>query len=467
MKKYVCFLLSLLVTPVFFTSCLNDEEYEYDDYCYISGFTLGSLRRTLFTYSIDGEDSVYSTTFAGNLFPMTIDQRALTIENMDSLPLRTDLSAVLTTATYEGVLAWRKASLAEDDDSLWTAYSSSDSLDLREPLHFACIASDGLSYRTYTLTVNVHQQNADSTVWNEVGEAEALDEVGNRKVICWNDMIMVLGEESDGTLLCIQHPMETSGDWIVYSTSGTEGADVATLQRQDAALFLSNADGQIIKSSNALDWVVSDYPAQDGLQLVGASGARLYALLGGKLVSSGGGEWEEEPLDDDEEYLPCKQVYSFAYELPDGRNRMMMVGARDNDSDASCMVWAKTWKSDAEEAEATWMFYVPNETDKRRCPVMENLNVVEYDDGFLAFGGGSRDGMYAAMDSVLYSQDHGITWKPYDNDDMIVDPLIQEVAQDAKYIVSAVDSDKYLWVMLDKYVWRGRINRLGFLRQDP
>ncbi len=467
MKKYVCFLLSLLVTPVFFTSCLNDEEYEYDDYCYISGFTLGSLRRTLFTYSIDGEDSVYSTTFAGNLFPMTIDQRALTIENMDSLPLRTDLSAVLTTATYEGVLAWRKASLAEDDDSLWTAYSSSDSLDLREPLHFACIASDGLSYRTYTLTVNVHQQNADSTVWNEVGEAEALDEVGNRKAICWNDMITVLGEESDGSLLCMQHPMETSGDWIVYSTSGTEGADVTTLQRQDVALFLSNADGQIIKSSNALDWVVSDYPTQDGLQLVGASGARLYALLGGKLVSSGGGEWEEEPLDDDEEYLPCKQVYSFAYELPDGRNRMMMVGARDNDSEASCMVWAKTWKSDAEEAGAAWMFYVPNETDKRRCPVMENLNVVEYDDGFLAFGGDSRDGMYAAMDSVLYSQDHGITWKPYDNDDMIVDPLIQEVAQDAKYIVSAVDSDKYLWVMLDKYVWRGRINRLGFLRQDP
>ncbi len=453
--------------PTLFTSCLQDnDKVEYTDYCYITSFSLGTLRRTMFTVSSEGEDSVYRTTFSGTSFPMTIDQIALTIENMDSLPLRTDLSAVLTSASFQGVLVWRKANLEEGEDSLWTTYNSSDSLDLREPLHLACLATDGYSVRIYTLNVNVHKQNADSTVWDEVGEVSALEGMGTRKAFCLNGSIMILGEEGNGNVACVEHPMGTSDEWITYSTSGTDGVDLQTLQKQGEVLYLSNADGQVLRSENALDWTQADFPAQEGLQLVGASERRLYALLDGKLVSSDGASWEEEALDDESEYLPTQQVYSFSYQLPDGQKRLMMVGERDDSEDMSCMVWAKSWKGE-EESNATWMFYVPNGTDKRRCPVMDNLNVVAYDDGFLAFGGASRDGQYAPMDSVLYSRDHGVSWKPYENDDMIVDPLIQDDAENARHIVSTVDDEEYLWVIIDKKVWRGRINRLGFLRQDP
>ncbi len=458
-------MLLAMATTALFTSCLTSDEAEYDDYCYISGFTLGSMRRTLFTISSEGEDSSYTTTFAGSLFPMTIDQRKLTIENMDSLPLRTRVDKVLTTVTYEGVLAWRKASPLAVEDSSWTAYSSSDSLDFTEPLHFACFASDGLSYRIYTVNVNVHKQKGDSTVWNEVSEADVLGSMGARKAICFGGQIIVLGEDGSDGLICVKHPMETDGEWVSYYTTGAEGADVATLQRQGDELYLSDESGQVLRSGNAVDWTEASFPQEEGLKLVGASDQRLYALLDGKLVSSDGGDWTEESLDDDSSNLPTEQVYSFAYQLPDGQDRLMMVGARDNIDDTDCVVWAKAWQRDEEQA--TWMYYTPNGTDKYRCPVKENLNVVAYDDGFLAFGGANRDGSHEAMDSVLYSRDHGITWKPYDNDDMEVDPRIQEAAQDAKYIVSAVDEDNYLWVMVDEKVWRGRINRLGFQRQDP
>ncbi len=470
MKRYthLLLLLATAVASVPFSSCLSDDDAEYDDYCYISGFTLGSLKRTMFTISSEGEDSVYSTTLSGSLFPMTIDQRALTIENQDSLPLHTRVDAVLATVTYDGILVWRKAGVEaeEGEDIVWTSYDSSDSIDFTEPLLFACFASDGLSYRTYTVNVNVHQQKGDSTVWNEVGEAEALGGMGARKALCLGGQITILGDDGSGSLSCVKHPMGTGGDWVAYSTTGTAGADVATLQRQGNALFLSDESGQVLSSENAVDWTVASFPQEEGLRLVGASDVRLYALLGDRLVSSDGGDWTTESLDEDGSYLPSEQVYSFYYQLPDGQERLMMVGERGNSDDTSCMVWAKAWR-DEEETQSTWMFYTPNGTDKYRCPTRDNLNVVEYDGGFLSFGGACRDGSREAMDSVLYSQDHGITWKPYDNDDMEVAPLIRETARDASYIVSAVDEDNYLWVIVDKTAWRGRINRLGFLRQDP
>ncbi len=465
MKKYTYLLLAAVAMPILFTSCLQtDDEGEYDDHCYITSFALSSLRRTMYATSSTGEDSTYYSTISGSSFPMTIDQLALTIENMDSLPLRSDLSRVLTSASFQGVLMWRKVDLSEEPDSFWTTYNSSDSLDFREPLHFACLSTDGLTARIYTVKVNAHKQNGDSTVWNAMGEVDALGGFVTRKAFCLKGNVMVLGDEGGGSVACVAH--QEGEDWVTYSTSGAEGADVQSLQRQGDVLYLSNASGQVLSSENALDWTLASYPQQEGLTLVGASDARLYALLDGKLVSSDGTEWQEEALDDESQYLPTQPVYSFSYQLADGQNRLMMVGARDNDDDTSCMVWAKTWRGTAEEG-STWMFYVPNGTDKRRCPVMDNLNVVAYDDGFLAFGGKSRDGYYEPLDSMLYSQDHGVTWKPYENDDMIVDPLMHDEAADAKDIVSAVDDDEYLWVIIDKKVWRGRINRLGFLRKDP
>ncbi|MCD8265566.1 MAG: DUF6242 domain-containing protein [Prevotellaceae bacterium] len=465
MKKYAFLLPLTLLVPFLLASCLSDDEAATDDYCYISGFTLGSLKRTLFTLSVDGEDSVYTTTFQGSLFPMTIDQRALSIENKDSLPIRTQVSAVLATITYEGVLAWRKQD-HEENDTLWNTYSSSDSLDFTSPLELACIASNGNSYRTYTAKLNVHQQKADSTVWDKIGTAEPLNSLGQRKAFCLGGQIMVLGEEADGSIVCAMHPTGTSGEWQSITTNGAEGADLSTLQMSGGTLFLSTSSGKILQSFNALDWVSASYPAEDGLKLVAASPARLYALLEGELVSSDGGDWQAEELDDDAAYLPCGQVFGFSYTLPDGQNRLMIIGQRDNEDDTSCMVWAKAWTSD-EEGEEPWMFYVPNAADKRRCPIREQLNVVAYDDGFLTFGGKTGDGLHEAMDSVLYSADHGITWRPYDDDDMDVDTLITQAAAEARHIVSTVDDEQYLWVFIDSEVWRGRINRLGFLRKDP
>lgn len=141
----------------------------------------------------------------------------------------------------------------------------------------------------------------------------------------------------------------------------------------------------------------------------------------------------------------------------------MIIGQSTEEGTEVTRTWAKSWNKGEEAAEG-WMFYTPNGADKYNLPVLKNLNVLAYDDAFIALGGASSDGTYKPMDEPLRSRDHGVTWKPYTGGDMNIDPEIQKVAAEAGYITCAVDDNNFVWVVVDNRAWKGRINRLGFLR---
>ena len=456
MKKYIFPLLAMIVLPLTMTSCFDDEEeVEYSEDCYISAFSLGTLKRSLYKKSSAGLDSIYTTTFTGTYFPMTINQRNLTIENLDSLPIRTRLGAVLTTVSFQGILVWRKANLTEDADTSWTTYSSSDSIDLREPLHFRVVSESGRSSRTYTVKVNVHQQEADSTHWDSLGTAAALTSMAERKALVWKQQIVVVGKMTDGTLAFVKHPCTTAGEWTSTTTSGAEMAVPTTLQQMGGALFMSTTDGQVVTSNDGATWAQYDAPAQEGLTLVGASDEYLYALADGKLYRTSGSAWEEEALDDEGSNLPTGHLNGVYYTMKNGAKRLMLIGSRTSD-DKEATVWAKAWREGKETTE-TWVYYTPNGADTHHCPIMKGLSIVPYDDGMQALGGD--------LSEILHSYDHGITWKTYDNSDMTADPELQKAAKEAQYLTAAADEESFLWVLVDDRVWRGRINRLGFVRK--
>lgn len=446
------------------SSCDNDEEsVALSDQCYISSFTLGTVRQQRFATDSEGNDSSYTTTFAGRLFPMTIDHRTLTIENPDSLPVHSHVGAVLATVNASGVMGWRRADLEEGADTTWNTYSESDSIDFRHPLTFLVVAPDAKSSRRYTVKVNVHRQKGDSTEWNSKGIVPYLGAMNQRKAFCRDGMLMVLAVNSAGEVVNVQTPLTGEARWQMIAATGAEQAVPTTLQKTSENLYVSTTDGRVLQSTNGVDWSDAGLPAREGLQLVAASEQRVYALIDGNLWSSAGEAWQEERLDDASAMLPATELQGLYYTLPNGQERLMLIGQSEAEGVRVTRIWAKSWNK-GEEASEGWMFYTPNGADKYRLPALANLNVLAYDDAFVALGGASADGAYKPMSEALRSRDHGVTWRPYSAGDMNIDPEIQKAAANAQDITCAVDDNQFVWVLVDNRAWKGRINRLGFLR---
>ena len=158
----------LVLSVLTLSSCLNgdDEEQVYYYDTALTAFKLGSLSRTMHTTSSTGEDSTYTTTVAGSAFAFTIDQQKGLVYNVDSLPIGTDVSKVVFTATTKNSGSFVLNLRTKDGlrDSL-TVYSGTDSIDFTKPLECRVYNQSGTAYRKYMVDVRVHQQNGDDFHW--------------------------------------------------------------------------------------------------------------------------------------------------------------------------------------------------------------------------------------------------------------------------------------------------------------
>ena len=165
-------LLGVAISVVLlFTSCLkgNDDTdlTPYNDTA-ITAFTLGTLNQYLHTTSSTGADSTYKKTLTGSDYNFTIDQLKREIYNPDSLPAGTDVKHVICTiSSYNGGAVYYES--LTNPDSLYY-YSSSDSIDFSQPRKVRIYAYNGANYSTYTIRINVHQQDGDKFSWNKMSQ---------------------------------------------------------------------------------------------------------------------------------------------------------------------------------------------------------------------------------------------------------------------------------------------------------
>ena len=455
-------LLLLLILSFLTMSCSNDDStITYNDYCYIKSVTLGTIKRTTEKRNRGDRTNVISTTttsFSGSAFAMTIDQRNNIIENRDSLPYGSQLSAVLVTINFDGsMVAYReKGSNAE-----WTAYNSTDSLNLTKPLELYTVAGDAESSRIYTFKVNVHKQEGDSLYWDLCeSEVAPLTGMSDMRAFVLNDKLMVLGQKTSGTFLAERSTTEPQGTWEETATTGLPlTTDVQTLCRQDGTLYLSTADGEIFSSTNAKDWQQTGTPYSTGLTLIGKTAKFFYAISEDKLLRSADAEsWEEDRLDTEAIMLPVSEIRTLITQQANGNSRIVMVGQREGNDNA--VVWNKMWNETEKEEDAEWVYFPISPDNRIPCPRLQYLNLLSYDGKCIAFGGASTDESHKALDAMYISQDYGITWRP---DQELYMPVQLEGIEGP--ITSTVDKNNYIWIITNAQVWRGRLNRLGFAQQ--
>ena len=185
------------------------------------------------------------------------------------------------------------------------------------------------------------------------------------------------------------------------------------------------------------------------------------------MVSRDGGvSWQEELLDDDASLLPVQDIALIHYPmyLAENTDYVILVGNRsisEYPQEDIAMVWRKI--VDKDKTTGHWTYMERTDGNRFALPRLENLTIVAYDDGILAMGGKGIGGCDKEPYSQIYqSRDNGITWK-YN----AVYQIPAGFDTSATDVDAVVDKEHYLWLYCtgSKQVWRGRLNRLGWLEK--
>ena len=475
-NKTIRWCLTLLILPLIASCQAGDETRPTNDYCYIKSATLGMVKRITYKRNVQGTviDET-STSYSASDFVLTINQLSNTIENHDSLPYGSQLSKVLVNIAFDGQMILYREKGSEGG---WSAYASTDSMNLEKPLELFVQANDGGSNRTYTLKVNVHKQEGDSLYWHKTEEnmLQATN-ITDIKAFTFNHQLKALYQDGTSVFLAERSSLDAEGSWQEQPATGLPSeTDLHTLCKCNGMLYISTTDGHIYSSSDAANWSQVSAINATGLALIGVSSALatekndsvLYALSNGQILySKDAATWQQDKIDAAADKLPVSCTRALRVTQKNGNERILMLG--NNATNDSVRIWNKMWNAyepeigsaENPEAGAEWMYIPSSKDNKSPCPVLDEFCMIAYDGECYAFGGKSLNGNdYKAFENMWSSPDYGITWR-ISTSLHLPFPLIGSTEN----ITATVDDNNFIWIITNTQVWRGRLNRLGFARQ--
>ncbi len=423
----------LLMAMAGITSCVSDSDSEttvYSDGA-ITSFALGTMNQYLHTISSTGADSIYKKTFTGSSYAFHIDQMSHTIFNTDSLPIGTDVAHVLVTLASKnnGTVLIQ----SEEDENVFSYYSSTDSIDFTNPRKFFVYSSDNSGAKTeYTVKLNVHQEEANTFVWHQLQTSEILKTLSNVEAQYWKGEIYISGEIDNQQKV---YKVDKNGVLTEYSSYEKEMPEgikkwIGTTSKEVYAL---STDNRLMVSRD------------DGMVFV------------------------EDTLDDELDKLPIQDIAFVSYPLEYATNTeyAIMVGNRSPEKypqENIAMVWRKIIDNDEYSPKGVWTCMDHAANNWYALPRMENIRMVAYDDGILAIGGEVYgDETSAPYADIYQSRDDGITWKTTSAYQMP-----EGFDSNATSVGMVVDNDKCLWLFCGStgQIWRGRLNKMAWTYKD-
>ncbi len=457
-RKFFAFIL-LFTAGLTLSSCLNSDntttEYTHDTA--ITAFSIGTVKRYYQSKSsTTKKDTTLSADVTGSKYKFYIDQTTRQIYNPDSLPLGTRLSAVLTTVTAKesSPIVWMKANV----DNIQSSYSSTDSVDLSTPRKLRVYNNDASAYVTYTVTVNVHQEKADSFQWHSLASQNAhIAALQDLKAIAMGGNVYVFG--TDGNDLKIYKTGNTDGkSWTEVSPSVTFGSNayrnVVTL---DQKTYLLDG-GKVYQSSDAASW--EEVGADASLtQLVGASSKYLYAYTanGISVSRNQGASWTAETLDATVDSLPTQSITLNVAGISSVKNaeNVLLMGVHEKTAthaDTIAVSWIRTLDYDDESVNG-WNYVDYDVKQLNKLPYAEQVQVAASDSGYVAL---------TSAYNWYNSKDGGLSWK---QDTALVMPTDFSGAQP---FVLVRDENKFYWLICAKTgnVWKGRYNKDGWRKEQ-
>lgn len=463
--KFAAFAM-LFVAILTLGSCLKDdsEDYVYTDDSAITSFYVTAAKQYHHTKTKTGADSVYVTTSSFSSYRFNIDQATNTISNPDSLPCGVDARKLV--CSFAGLSSAAVYMKSLTSDSL-TYISTSDSLDFSQPRELQVISNSGKALRKYTVKVNVHKELPDSFAWHEMPNADFQGLIAAKTVALTTAEggSRLLLFATDGTATYV-YVMDADNTWrratLNFNHLLAADAYKGVVERNGYAYISDN--GNIMRSADGETWDVTGQ-STNVVRLVAASPLRIYGYdANGKLFASAdnGATWTVATLDSDASLLPTAETtYTYApLRTNDDSYQLTLLGSK---VDGAMSVWGKIDEGSAYSENQAWAYFNVSEDNRHVLPQLTGVSITRYDG--LTYVLGTPNGGSATL---YCSRDGGITWTT-DTVISVPDNLAEGLPMNmAKALTLTTDKNNFVWMVNVKSgrTWRGRINRLGWKKEQ-
>ncbi len=449
MRKIISTLGAILAVSWLLTSCLDSETVELSPNASITSFSINDIKTTVNT-QVNGKDTTTTLTVDGSLYPFTIDHVNGLVYNTDSLPLGTDVTAVTVNINFYGGYA----TYGEEPK----LYATGDSIDFTRPVKFCIWAADGKGLKNYYVSVNVHQTNMDSLMWQTIESNFPYAHMTAEKAIVSGNALVVFGESAEGAAYTVS---STTGahDWTSPTLLDIPGTvDYASITQHGTTLYLL-ADGKLFSSNGDYANWVAEASGQEFTTMVGVVNDELHMTANGYIISArltGAAitdEWDTLQIVDMATFPASPWVINTTLPTNPNISRSTLVGAPQNYTGHTAYVWTKL------STETKWTAYEKIAGNKYECPLLQHLTVIPYDSQLYAFGGASRDGKIEAFEAIFTSTDGGITWQKKTKDI----GLPAQLRGNDKPFACVVDDVHRIWIIPNDggRLYKGYLGRQG------
>ena len=490
--KFLSIIASFFMVSFVITSCLdNDNEVNYSPDATIRAFELDTIG-----YGVN--------------YKFTIDQVSRLIYNVDSLPVNADtiINSILikTLTTASGIVTMKDQN---DQDSI---VNINDSIDLTkyvnatEKNNFLVLkvwAPNMEVQNVYKVNIRMHTMVPDSLSWGDkpIAKNPAGITAQKQKLVTLGDNILLFTQNSD-KVYSTTIPAGSPSDRLNYGQSWDsknadlpEGADVTSIIRFADKLYLLTENKKIYNSNDGLTWtednvltpdgatvtnLITSFSNSDGSNHKNVNGIASVIEKDNKKYFSFAEQKETGwNITTSTEVVPAEfptnNLSADVYATESGTLNAIVVGntqGLDSKKDTATVVWA------SEDGKAWIPMEIPSNNN---CPKLVDPSIIHYNDAFYICGKETKDD--AKGFQKFYTSPTLLVWKGVDRMFMlpgILPPVKLEggviqypysefsfKGKEANYTM-VVDRNHYIWMVggqgIDK-IWRGRVNKLGFLIQ--
>lgn len=456
--KRILYLLVLVLATCIFNACLNKKDTE-----------VTTSNDATLSYLILKSDS-FPGLLAAEWTIREFSPDSGLVYNVDSLPFGTRVDSVVTAFGFNHKPAWA-IFYASDTDSVYLSTGDTLNFSLERPRMYAR-SSDYTAYQWYYFQLNVHQVNPDLFHWKKLTDAVYHADGADQKLCIVDEELLLFVNNGFGNRL---YTSADAASWVDAGAPIGLPADCRVEQIIDVDhSLLAYADlSSLFISLDGRTWTIEDYSSagftfesllfyfNDCIWAVVKSGDKRYLAcgeLGEKL------EITDIELDDT---FPAYDFAAVTFQSASERPRALVLGGYSPSGKLLNSRWNLDYAPTAVRDSFVYRLY---NYSIARPEFVEwgGASIVYYWDRLYMFGGVTTDKMMTGA-TLLESIDEGVTWT-------VPDTTINSLPADCanrwrQTAVVGYEYDLYLVGGQNQTkqfsdVYRGRLNKTTFLRQD-